>query len=283
MDIVLESVGFDYPGGVRALDGVDLAIASGETVAIVGANGSGKTTLARHLVGLLRPTRGRVLVAGIDTATRSVAALAARVGLCFADPERQIFSRDVRGEVEFGPRQLGFDRERRARAVAGAIDAVGLVDALAEHPHDLGQARRKLLAIASVLAMETPVLVLDEPTVGLDAGGVERVSRLVETLHEQRRSVIAISHDMRFVAESFERVVLLAEGRVELDGTPADVFAQAAWPTLRASGLEPPYAAVLGARMGLGSTPTEAALLGASSASRQAATVGADTAEREDT
>jgi len=266
MDITLEGVGFDYPGGVRALDGVDLAIAAGESVAIIGANGSGKTTLARHLVGLLRPTRGRVIVDGIDAAKRRVAELAACVGLCFADPESQVFSRDVRGEVEFGPRQLGFSEERRAHAVAAALEAVGLADARATHPHDLGEARRKLLAIAAVLAMETPVLVFDEPTVGLDAGAGERVMRLMAELRERGRSVIATSHDMRFVAESFARIVVLHEGRITLDAPPEAAFAPAAWPTLRSSGLEPPFAAVLGARMGLGATPTEAALLAAARA-----------------
>lgn len=265
-DIALEGVGYDYPGGVRALDGVDLAIRAGEAVAIIGANGSGKTTLARHLDGLLRPTQGRVLIAGEDAARRRVADLAASVGVCFQDPDRQIFSRDVRREVEFGPRQLGFGAQRRDRSVAAALLAVDLDDAVAVHPHDLGEARRKLLAIASVLAMETPVVVLDEPTVGLDAHGIERIGRLIATLREGGRTVIGISHDLRFVAESFERVVLLERGRVTLDGSPAQVFAADSWPRLRAAGLEPPAAAILGARLGLGSTPTEAALLKAARA-----------------
>lgn len=267
MDIVLEGVGYDYPGGVRALDGVDLAIRAGESVAIIGANGSGKTTLARQLAGLLRPTRGRVLLAGEDATTRRVADLAASVGVCFQDPDRQIFARSVSGEVEFGPRQLGFSAERRERAVAAALEAVGLGEAVATHPHDLGEARRKLLAIASVLAMETPVLVLDEPTVGLDARGMERVQRLIAVVHEAGRTVVGISHDLRFVAEAFDRVVVLAAGRIRLDGTPAEVFAEAAWSRLRTAGLEPPLAAILGARLGLGSTPTETALLTAAGVS----------------
>ncbi len=263
MDIVLEGVGFEYPGGVRALDGVDLRIRSGATVALIGPNGSGKTTLVQHLDGLLRPTRGRVLFDGADAAGRRVADLAATVAVGFQDPDRQIFARSVRAEVEFGPRRLGFSAERRARAVEAALDAVGLGDAVDGHPHDLGEARRKLLSIASLLAMETAVLVLDEPTVGLDAAGVARVRRVISDLRVAGRTVIAISHDLRFVAETFERVVVLAAGRIELDGTPEEVFAEDSWPRLRAAGLEPPAAAVLGARLGLGSTPTEAALLAA--------------------
>jgi energy-coupling factor transporter ATP-binding protein EcfA2 len=156
--------------------------------------------------------------------------------------------------------------------VAAALDATGLADDRDVHPHDLGGARRKLLAIASLLAMETPVLVLDEPTVGLGAAGVERVQRIVAQLVDEGRIVIAISHEPCFVAESFERVVLLARGRVVLDGGPADVFAEASWPLLRSAGLEPPAAAVIGARLGLGSTPTEDALLTSAAAARRAGT-----------
>jgi energy-coupling factor transport system ATP-binding protein len=263
MDIALEQVVFEYPSGVRALDGLDLVIASGQSVGIVGPNGSGKTTLARHLDGLLRPSSGRVLVDGMDIATRRVADLAASVAVGFQDPDRQVFSRSVRAEVEFGPRQLRFSAARRAEAVAQALVTVGLADVFDVHPHDLGEARRKLLTIASLLAMQTPALVLDEPTTGLDAAGVARVQRIIAELQADGRTVIAISHDLRFVAETFDRIVVLERGRIVLDGSPADVFAEDSWPLLRRAGLEPPAAAILGARLGLGSTPSESALLAA--------------------
>jgi energy-coupling factor transport system ATP-binding protein len=260
-ELRLEAVTFAYPGGPPVLDGLDLGIPAGQTLALIGANGSGKTTLALHLDGLLRPTRGRVLVGGEDAATRSVAKLARLVGLCFQQPERQIFATNVRDEVEFGPRHQGLsDEEAYARAKA-ALAMVGLGDDLGRHPDDLGESRRKLLTIASVLAMETPVLVLDEPTTGLDRRGVERVAHVVTELHTAGRSVVAISHDMRFVAETFERVVLLDGGHVALDGTPAEVFAEHTWPRLRAAGLEPPHAGIVGARLGLGSTPTDDAVV----------------------
>ncbi|MFO7533357.1 MAG: ABC transporter ATP-binding protein [Candidatus Limnocylindrales bacterium] len=260
-ELRLEAVTFAYPGGPPVLDGLDLAIPAGQTLALIGANGSGKTTLALHLDGLLRPTRGRVLVDGRDAATRSVAQLARLVGLCFQRPERQLFAANVRDEVEFGPRHAGFsDEEAFARAKV-ALAMVGLGDDLGRHPDDLGETRRKLLTIASVLAMDTPVLVLDEPTTGLDRRGLEGVARIVAELHAAGRSVVAISHDMRFVAGTFERVVLLDGGRVALDGTPAEVFAENAWPRLRAAGLEPPHAAIVGARLGLGSTPTDDAVV----------------------
>lgn len=265
-ELHLEGVAYEYPDDVRALDGVDLLIPPGVSLALIGANGSGKTTLARHLDGLLRPSVGRVLVDGEDAAAQSVAQLAATVGLCFQQPDRQIFDRVVRGEVEFGARQLGASGEQAFTRAKAALEMVGMADQLGAHPDDLGETRRKLLTIASVLAMHTPVVVLDEPTVGLDARGVERIGGIIGDLHEEGRSVIGISHDMRFVAETFERVVLLDHGRLVLDGTPAEVFAEAAWPILRSAGLEPPAASVIGARLGLGSTPTEAALVAAATA-----------------
>ena len=250
-------------GEVRALDGVDLRIGPGERVALVGQNGSGKTTLVRHLNGLLRPTSGRVLVGGADAATLTVAQLAARVGLVFQDPDRQIFSGSVRGEVEFGARNVGLAAEARRDAVARALRATGLDGDEATNPYDLGGARRKLLALASVLAMETPILVLDEPTTGQDAAGVERVQEIVARAAADGRTVIAISHDMRFVAEAFERVVVMRDGRVILDAPPAEAFAAPSWETLASTYLEPPLAARIGHRLGIGSTPTDAAIVAA--------------------
>jgi energy-coupling factor transport system ATP-binding protein len=256
-----------YPdGGVRALDGVDLQIGEGELVALVGQNGSGKTTLVRHLNGLLRPTEGRVIVGGVDAATLTVAQLASRIGLVFQDPDRQIFAGSVRAEVEFGPRNLGHSGTELRSAVVDALRATGLGAEVTTNPYDLGQSRRKLLALASVLAMRTPVLVLDEPTTGQDARGVERVQSVVEAVSARGSTVIAISHDMRFVAETFDRVVVMREGRIVGDGSPAEVFASAAWETLRSTYLEPPLAAWVGDRMGLGSTATDAALIAGLSA-----------------
>ena len=184
-----------------------------------------------------------MLIDGADAAGLTVAQLAARVGLVFQDPDRQIFSGSVRGEVEFGARNVGLGTEARREAVGSALRATGLEGQEATNPYDLGGARRKLLALASVLAMETPVLVLDEPTTGQDAAGVERVREIVANAAASGRTVIAISHDMRFVAEAFERVVVMRDGRVILDGTPSSVFAAGSWAELGSTYLEPPHAA----------------------------------------
>lgn len=264
VELALEAVTHVYPEGrVRALDGIDLRIRGGERVALIGQNGSGKSTLVRHLNGLLRPTSGRVLVDGTDVRHTTVAQLARTVGLVFQDPDRQIFAGSVRAEVEYGPRNLGLRGPALRAAVEAALAAVGLEDEQKTNPYDLGASRRKLLALASVLAMRTPVFVLDEPTTGQDERGVDRVRSVIDAVHANGRSLVAISHDMRFVAEAFDRIVVLRAGRVIADGTPTTVFGSASWDALRSSYLEPPLASVLGQRLGLGSTPTDASLISA--------------------
>jgi energy-coupling factor transport system ATP-binding protein len=183
------------------------------------------------------------------------------VGLAFQDPDQQVFAGRVRAEVAFGPRNLGMRGPDLDDAVADALATVGLADAVDAIPYDLGYPRRKLLAIASVLAMQTPIVILDEPTTGQDLRGATIVREIVRRLTSEGRTVLAISHDMRFVAEAFGRVVVMREGQIVLDGEPAEVFDAAAWPALASTYLEPPLAARVGAYLGLGSTPTEGALV----------------------
>jgi energy-coupling factor transport system ATP-binding protein len=259
--IELDDVVHVYPNGTRAVDGVSLAVPDGQAVAIVGQNGSGKSTLVRHLNGLLRPTSGRVRIDGTDIAAHRVAHLAHTVGLAFQDPDRQIFAGRVRAEVAFGPRNLGIRDPELTIVVNQALGAAGLLADADTNPYDLGFSRRKLLSLASILAMRTPIVVLDEPTTGQDARGVSRVQAIVRDLSAAGRTVVAISHDMRFVAESFDRVVVMRTGSIVLDGTPAQVFDAGNVPTLASTWLEPPLAAVVGARLRLGSTPTESALV----------------------
>lgn len=252
---------FVYPGGVRALDGVDLQVQPGEKLAIIGQNGSGKSTLVRHFVGLLRATSGEVRVGGQPVGRRHVAELARTVGIAFQNPDRQIFAARVRDEVEFGPRNLGLRGAELQGRAAAALSAAGLEQRLDANPYDLGYSQRKLLGLASVLAMGTPLMVLDEPTTGQDARGVKRVEGLIDELAARGTTVVVISHDMRFVAETAARVVVMRAGRIVDDGPPESVFAEAHWPLLASTYLEPPLAARAGARLGLGSTPTDAALV----------------------
>jgi energy-coupling factor transporter ATP-binding protein EcfA2 len=157
--------------------------------------------------GLLRPTSGAVLIDGAPIGARRVAEMARTVGMTFQDPDRQLFARTCEKEVEFGARNVGLRGRVLDAAVDGALGAVDLAKHAGANPSDLGGSRRRLLAIASVLAMQTAVVVLDEPTMGLDTGQIELVTKLIARLAAEGRTVVAISHDARFIAGSFGRVV----------------------------------------------------------------------------
>jgi energy-coupling factor transporter ATP-binding protein EcfA2 len=217
--ITCEGLAYTYPDGTRALDGLDLSIRAGERVAIVGRNGSGKSTLVRTWNGLLRPASGRVLIDGAGTAGRRVSALARIIGMTFQDPDQQLFSSTCGREVAFGARNVGLRGRELDAAVDGALAAVGLGERAESNPYDLGGSRRRMLAIACVLAMRTAIVVLDEPTMGLDTGEITRVAGIVASLAAEGRTVVAISHDARFVASSFDRVVRLEAGRVVADAS----------------------------------------------------------------
>jgi energy-coupling factor transport system ATP-binding protein len=204
--IVLEAVSHRYPDGTLALDAVSVSVGAGEAVAVTGPTGSGKSTLIRHLNGLLRPTAGRVLLDGEDVRGLRVAQLARRVGIAFQEPDRQLFCRTVGAEVAFGARD--------AATVTSALDLLGLAGVADRHPYDLGYSRRKLVAIAAVLAMDTPVVVLDEPTTGQDRAGVERLVALMGGLRARGRTLVVVSHDERFVRATCDRALRLVEGRL---------------------------------------------------------------------
>jgi energy-coupling factor transport system ATP-binding protein len=261
--IAIEELSHRYPIGIDALRGVSLTIEPGERVAIVGQNGSGKTTLVKHLDGLLRPTGGRVLIADRDISDVPIHELAVTIGFVFQDPDHQLFERSVGREVMFGPRNMGRPPERIGRAVTAALTAVGLEALRDVNPYDLDLSGRKLVALASVLATDPGVLVLDEPTTGQDGPGVARVGAIVDAWARSGRTVVAITHDMEFAASHFERIVVMTGGLIVADGTPAGVFAPDRADVLAAAGLTPPPAARIGAALGLGSTPTTTALVAA--------------------
>ena len=256
--VAIEGLVHRYPGGVEAVRGVSLSIAPGETVAILGQNGSGKTTLVKHLNGLLRPDEGRVLLDGEPTDGRSVAELARTVGFVFQNPDDQLFERSVAREVAFGPRNLGLPSADVGRLVEASLAAVGLGAEGSTNPYDLDLSRRKLVALAGILAMDPALLVLDEPTTGQDADGVARVGTIVEAFRASGRSVVTITHDMEFAATHFGRIVVMRAGEVVADGAPADIFAPAQAALLASTGLLPPPAARIAALLGLTTTPLDA-------------------------
>ncbi len=252
MKIQIENLRFTYPTGLEALRGVSLTIESGEQVAIVGQNGAGKTTLVRHFNGLLQPTAGSVMIGDWDTKKYSVAKLASRVGYVFQNPDEQLFSRDVGTEVRFGPRNLGYSKEKTDELVKRALALTELSDKTETNPYDLSPTWRKMVALASVIAMDTPIVIFDEPTTGQDAVNVARIARVIAELRREGKTVIAITHDIDFCAENFERVIALSNGKVLLDGAAADILGQEE--TLAQTYVDPPQLTRLGKRLGFKET-----------------------------
>ena len=226
MKIDLEHLEYVYPHGHRALDGVNLTFEGDQPVALIGQNGAGKTTLAKHLNGILRPTSGRILIDGVDLATANTAQWARKVGYVFQNPDDQLFLDSIRKEFEFGPRQLGVDQDLIERRMEQVAQLVGLAGRLDDHPFDLSPTEKKFCAIGSVLMMDTGAVVFDEPTCGQDRAGNDRLAAIIARLQDQGRLCITISHDMKFVTRNFPRVVLMQHGRVQLDGSREEVFAQ---------------------------------------------------------
>ena len=248
MKIEIKDLHFTYPTGVEALRGISLKIESGEQVAIIGQNGAGKTTLVKHFNGLLQPTKGRVSIGDWDTTKHSVAKLAKWVGYVFQNPDEQLFSKNVGAEVAFGPRNLGFDAERVETLVKDALALTQLSDKTETNPYDLSATWRKMVALASIISMDTDILVFDEPTTGQDAVHVVRIAGVIAELRRRGKTVITITHDIDFCAENFERVIAMSQGKILLDGKANDVLGQEE--ILAMTYVEPPQLTRLGKRLG---------------------------------
>jgi energy-coupling factor transporter ATP-binding protein EcfA2 len=244
----LERVSFAYPFGPRVLDTVDLTIAPGEFIAVIGQNGSGKTTLAKHLVGLLQPGTGRVLIAGRDRAGMAPAATAREVGYVFQNPDHQIFAGTVEEEIAFGPRNLGFDSKEVGRRVEEVLAAVNLGAMRGCDPFLLSKGERQRLAVASVLALRPRLLILDEPTTGLDYSEQRKMMALVRELNREGIAIVIITHTPWLVAEFARRAVLMRRGRVMFDGAVRELFARD--DLLAGSSFRAPEATALGRRFG---------------------------------
>jgi energy-coupling factor transport system ATP-binding protein len=238
MQIRVENIHFNYPGSVNALAGISVTINPGEVVGLVGENGSGKTTFARHLNGLLRPQTGSVWIGDWLTTEHSPAQIAHRVAYVFQNPDEQLFRQRVWDEVAFGPQKLGFLPSQVQQVVELSLDRVGLRNEAQLNPRDLGYSGRKRVALASALVMQTPVLVLDEPTAGLDAGEQAQIAQVLALLRQDGKTILVISHDMDFVAENVDRVMLLRQGQIALDAPAQQFFGQSV--LLETSGLVAP-------------------------------------------
>jgi len=252
MNIDIKDLRYTYATGLEALCGISLKIKAGEQVAIVGQNGAGKTTLVRHLNGLLQPTSGSVLIGDWDTKKQSVAKLASRVGYVFQNPDEQLFSKNVITEVTFGPRNLGYSKEKIDSLVGRALAFTELGDRTESNPYDLPPAWRKMVALASIIAMDTPIIIFDEPTTGQDAANISRIADVIAKLRQEGKTVITVTHDIDFCAENFERVIAMSKGQILLDGPARDVLGQEK--VLAQTYVDPPQLTRLGKKLGLKQT-----------------------------
>jgi energy-coupling factor transport system ATP-binding protein len=253
MDIEIKSLSFAYPGGVQALQEVSLDIPDGRRLAVIGQNGAGKTTLVKHLNGLLKPGSGSVRIGEWDTQEHSVAQLAARVGYVFQNPDDQLFQSRVWDEVAFGPKNLGWDPPRVQEHTRQALEALHIGDTADTHPYDLSASRRKLVAMAAVLAMDTPIVILDEPTTGQDYATVQLIGEVVDELGQQGKTVVIITHDIDFCAEHVQWVVVMSQGQILNQGPTRQALSET--DLLAQTQVEPPQMIRLAKRLDMDTIP----------------------------
>lgn len=232
-----------YPDGTVALKGIDLTIEDGELLLLCGPNGSGKTTLIRHLNGLLKPTRGTVLVDGIDASLHEREVIQ-RIGMVFQDADSQILGETVREDVAFGPENLGLSREEVDARVTHALAIVGL-EHLSDRPvHLLSGGEKRRVAVAGVLALQPRTLVFDEPFANLDFAGVRQLLSQIISLHRLGHTVIVTTHDVEKIISHVDRIALVEGGALRTAGRPEEVL-----PHLSSCGIRPPCAHLLGGPM----------------------------------
>lgn len=233
------------------LDGINIEFDYRST-AIIGQNGAGKTTFVKLLKGLLRPDAGEILLKDHNIKFKTAAGLARTIGLVFQNPDEQIFKRTVLDEVMFGPLNIKIGSHTARKMAIHALEMVGLEGQLDMNPHDLSLSERKLLCIASVIAMDTDIVIFDEPTIAQDHNGKQKIRQIIQALKESNKLVMTIIHDMDFVAENFERTIVFSKGKVLLDGGTREVFAQKE--ILAAAKVEAPGITQLGEKLGLPNT-----------------------------
>ncbi len=223
--IEIKDLSFSYTESEPILENINLIIDERST-AIVGQNGAGKTTFVKLLKGLLKPKAGDILLNDKSIKEMTVAKLAKNIGLVFQNPNDQIFKNKVIDEVMFGPLNIGIAKEEAMKNSKKALEMVGLSSKIDDNPYDLGLSERKLITIASVLAMDTEIVIFDEPTIAQDFAGKELIKSIICKLKSEGKIVLTIIHDMDFVAETFERTIVFAKGNILMDSNTRDVFSK---------------------------------------------------------
>jgi len=214
-----------YRGKITALDGINFTAKPGERIAIIGANGAGKSTLFKHFNGILKPTSGEILIKGLPISNKNILDVRKTVGVVFQDPDDQIFAPTVKQDVAFGPMNLGLGIEEIEKRVSESLETVRLTGFEERAPHHLSTGEKKKVAIAGILAMQPEVLVLDEPTAGLDPGGAIRLIKLINGMNRYLGiTTIVSTHEVDIVPMLADRVCIMSKGKIIGDGTPLEIF-----------------------------------------------------------
>lgn len=249
----IKDVSFSYPNGFEALSDLNISIDRGEKVAIIGENGAGKTTTAKLFNGLLRPTKGDIIIDGMNTKEYTTAQVSKKVGYVFQNPDDQIFNKDVYSEVAYTPKYYKLPEDEVERRVAKALELTGLTKRRETNPYDLSYSHRKFVTIAAVLAMDSEVVILDEPTAGQDKSGMDQLAEIISTLESEGKIIITITHDMEFVVRNFDRTIVMAHGNKIADGSKEEIFWQL--DKLKEAALHQPYISQLALAAGMKEKP----------------------------
>ncbi|MGY3718255.1 energy-coupling factor ABC transporter ATP-binding protein, partial [Sutcliffiella cohnii] len=246
----VRNVSFEYPNGFTAVENITTNIDRGEKLAIVGQNGAGKTTTVKMMNGLLKPTQGDVIIDGQNTKDYTTAQISKKVGYVFQNPDDQIFHSDVYSEIAYGPKTKGLTDDQVHDIVLEAAELSGIEEFLGENPYNLPFSTRKFVTIACVLAMDVDVVILDEPTAGQDYIGMIQISKIIESLVQRNKTVITITHDMEFVINNFERVIVMANKRIISDTNKREVF----WDleVIDQANIKQPYISALAKKLSVG-------------------------------
>ena len=250
--IETQSLTHIYEGGINALSAVSIRINNGDFLGLIGQNGSGKTTLAKHMVGLLRPTSGKILLDGKDTKDISIARISREIGFIFQNPDHQIFCPTVREEISFGPKNQNLSGNEFNQRVDEALSLFKLEKFSDYPPAILGFGLRRKVSLAAVYAMKPRVLILDEPTVGLDRKSSIELMNIVKGLNERGHTIVIITHDMRVIAEYTRTSFVLKQGKLLYEGATADALTE--FGLLEETQIKPPQVIALASKFGLKKT-----------------------------
>ena len=247
-NLEMRDVSFTYPGGYLAVENINFFAEEGEKIAFVGENGAGKSTTAKLINGLLKPTKGEILIDGVSTKGKTTAAIARNVAYVFQNPDDQIFRQDVFSEIIYTPKYFKVNEDDIRKRVKKAVKMTGLKTYINENPYNLSYAHRKLVTIASAIAADPDIFILDEPTACQDRRGIQLLSKIIDRLASEGKLVITITHDMDFVAENFDRTVCMAKKHILMDDETSKIITNDA--VMEKASLKRTQVSLLASKMG---------------------------------